>query len=124
MEILKNVSTVELLLRIGVAFSFIYPPISAFFAPYSWVGYFPPFVTDLVPLEAITLLHIFGVFELAIGAWILFGKRIFLPSVAAVAFLFLIVGFNLAQMDVLFRDIPIMLMAIALALLHKNRLRE
>lgn len=110
----------ELLLRIGVAFSFIYPPISAFINPYSWVGYIPQFMTAL-PIEAVTLLHIFGIFELLVGAWILSGKRIFIPSILASAFLALIIIFNWTQMDVLFRDIPILLMALCIALLHTHK---
>jgi hypothetical protein len=107
----------ELLLRIGVAFSFIYPPVSAFINPYSWIGYIPEFMTVL-PIESIALLHIFGIFELLIGLWLLFGKRIFIPSILAALFLALVVGFNWTQMDVLFRDIPIFLMAVCLTLLY------
>lgn len=109
--------TIELLLRLGVAFSFIYPPISAFISPYSWVGYIPQFVS-MLPIEAVVLLHIFGIAELLIAVWILLGKRVFIPSILAASFLTLIVAFNWAQMDVLFRDIPIILMAVCLALLH------
>ena len=110
---------VELLLRIGVAFSFLYPPISAFFNPYSWVGYFPVFISD-TGLDMLLLLHIFGVIEIAIGLWVLSGKRIFIPSAIAVLMLASIVLLNITQMDVLFRDVPILLMAIALCILHRK----
>jgi uncharacterized membrane protein YphA (DoxX/SURF4 family) len=119
-RITSKPQTIELLLRIGVAFSFIYPPISAFFNPYSWVGYIPQFAAVL-PIETVALLHIFGIGELIIGAWILFGKKIFIPSILASVFLALIIGFNWTQMDVLFRDIPILLMALCLALLHTRK---
>ena len=37
--------TAYLLLRIGAALAFLYPPLSALFGdPYTWLGYFPPFV--------------------------------------------------------------------------------
>lgn len=112
--------TMELLLRVGVALAFVYPPVSALFNPYAWIGYFPPFVAG-VGIEMNLLLHIFGVIEIAVALWILFGKRIFIPSLIAAAMLFLIVVFNLPQMDVLFRDISILLMALALALMDRNR---
>lgn len=112
---------VEKVLRIAVAFSFIYPPISAFFNPYAWVGYFPSYLLDLNFIDSLTLLHIFGVTELCIGIWILFGKRIFIPSLLASVFLFAIIVFNLAQIDVLFRDIPILLMALLLCLIDIQR---
>ena len=110
--------TVDLLLRIGVSFAFIYPAISALFNPYAWIGYFPLFLTNLVPFDVFILLNIFGVVEIIIGLWILSGKKIFIPSTIAVAMLAGIVIFNLSQIDVLFRDIPIILMAIVLAIIH------
>ncbi len=113
-------NAVDLLLRIGVAFAFLYPPISALFNPYAWVGYFPVFISSIEGIDALMLLHIFGVFEVMLGLWILSGRRILLPSVAASISLFLIVAFNWTQMDVLFRDLPILLMAVALVLLHRK----
>jgi hypothetical protein len=112
---------IEKVLRIGVAFSFIYPPISAFFNPYAWVGYFPALLTNLSFIDSLTLLHIFGVIELCIGIWILFGKRIFIPSLLASTLLFAIIVLNLKQIDVLFRDIPILLMALLLCIIDSQR---
>lgn len=106
------------LLRIGVGFAFLYPPISALANPYAWVGYFPLFVTNIFP-DAITLLHIFGIVEVIIGLWILSGKNIFIPSTTAALMLFGIVVFNFSQMDVLFRDVPILLMAVVLMLSNR-----
>lgn len=110
---------ISLLLRVGVAFAFIYPAVAAFFNPIAWVGYFPGFIIDVIPFE-IVLLHIFGISEIIIALWILSGKRIFIPSMLVVIYLFFIVAFNWGQMDVIFRDIPIMFMALALALSSKN----
>ncbi len=108
----------DLLLRIGVAFAFFYPPVSAFFDPYAWVGYFPPFVNSLPGIDSLMLLHIFGAIEIILGFWILFGKRIAYPSLIAAFMLAAIVVLNFNQMDVLFRDIPILLMCVALYLNH------
>ncbi len=107
----------ELLLRLGVAFAFLYPPVNAIIDPYSWVGYFPSFVRDLGPEMAI--LHIFGVIEVIIGLWILSGRKVFLPSVAATVMLLAIVVFNLGDFQVLFRDLSIAAMALSLALMHR-----
>ena len=106
-----------LLLRIGVAFAFIYPAVSAYFEPLSWIGFFPEFFRDTFISETL-LLHLFGISEIAIALWILIGRNILIPSVLAALYLFLIVVFNLSSLDILFRDIPIMLMAVALAVLH------
>ena len=105
---------VELLLRIGVAIAFIYPAVEAFFYPNSWVGFFPPWVRDL-PVDTEILLHLFGLSEIVIAAWILVAKRIFVPSILAIVYLSFIVLFNWKFMDLLFRDIAILVIPIALA---------
>jgi hypothetical protein len=111
--------TADLLLRLGVAFAFLFPPVNAFIDPYSWVGYFPTVIRDIGP--EMLLLHLFGIIEVAIGLWILSGKRIFYPSVAAVVILALIVLTNLGDFQVLFRDVSVAFAALALAVLNRPR---
>ena len=109
-----------LFLRFGLAFAFLYPPVAAIFNPLSWIGYFPPFLLGYVP--DLVLLHAFGVTEIIVGLWILSGWRIFLPSVIAALYLLAIVVFNLNGFDVVFRDLSIFAMAMALALMSRNKL--
>jgi len=104
------------LLRIGVAFSFIYPAAAAYFDPLSWIGFFPSSLLDLAQKYDILMLHFFGATEIAIALWILIGKRIFIPSALASLYLLAIILFNLPLMDIIFRDISILLMTIALAI--------
>lgn len=120
MNHLKTITPVEWLLRAGVAFSFAYPAVSAWFNPFAWVGYFPPFLLDMAGSNDMLLLHAFGVTEIIIALWLVFGKRIFWPSVIAAVYLVGIVVFNLGQMDVIFRDITIFAMAVALALMARD----
>lgn len=101
----------QLLLRFAIALSFAYPAIAALSDPESWLGYFPAFLPS-----SFLLLHAFGVLELIIAVWILFGTRIVIPSVAAAAILVAIVVFNIRQFDILFRDLALALAALALAL--------
>jgi len=116
--------TTEQLLRIGVAIAFIYPAVSALFTPLAWMGYLPGFTLDLVGDHGELLLHTFGTFEVIIGLWVLFGKNIFIPSAVATAVLVIIIVMHANQMDVIFRDIPIALMSLALALKHKGKIEE
>lgn len=109
--------TVDILLRLGVALAFLYPALNAVFDPYAWVGYFPAFVRDLGP--EMLILHVFGLVEVVIALWILSGQKVFVPSVIAAAMLFLIVLTNLSDFQVLFRDVPIAFMALALAAMHR-----
>ncbi len=116
---MSRVSVSELLLRIALALAFLYPPISALSDPYSWIGYFPSFLTDLAGSNAVLMLHAFGVVEAAIALWILFGKRIFIPSSIAALMLLAIIAFNFPQFPILFRDVSIALAALALAWMHR-----
>lgn len=109
----KN-SLENLVLRIGVAFAFLYPAIDAFFDPYTWIGYFPKFLHGLLP--NLVLLHSFGAIEMVIAVWILSGKRILWPSIAATALLTAIILFNLGDFQIIFRDVSIAAISLALAI--------
>lgn len=104
----------NLILRVGVAFAFLYPPIDALFDPTSWIGYLPNFVRGVVP--DLLLLHSFGVAEAVIALWILSGKNIFWPCTVAAALLLAIVVLNLPDFPIIFRDLSIAAAAAALAL--------
>jgi len=106
----------DIVLRVGVAFAFLYPPFAAISDPYSWIGYFPPFVQGIVP--DLVLLHGFGIIGVALALWILSGWKVFYPALAATAMLVLIVVLNGAQFDIVFRDLSIAAGTLALALFH------
>lgn len=112
---MRHEKGVEILLRIGLAFAFLYPPIAAYFDPLAWIGYFPQFLLDIAGTGDIFILHTFGAIEILIALWLLWGKYLFYPSVAAAILLTGIILFNFPQMDVLFRDVSILTMAVALA---------
>ncbi|OGG61178.1 hypothetical protein A3C87_03450 [Candidatus Kaiserbacteria bacterium RIFCSPHIGHO2_02_FULL_49_34] len=107
-----------LALRIALAFSLMYPALSALQNPYAWIGYFPPFILSgavSFGISSLTLLHTFGFVEFVLALWILSGKKIFIPTSAAAVMLGGIILFNLSQFDILFRDIPILVIALVLA---------
>ena len=106
----------DVLLRAGVALTFLYPPLDALVDPYSWLGYFPHFLQGILP--DMVLLHSFGAVEVVLALWILSGKYIFWPSVAATCMLLAIVIFNIPDFPILFRDVSIACMSGALALMH------
>lgn len=105
----------HIVLRIGLGFAFLYPPITAIGDPVSWMSYFPSFVRAL-PIDTVLLLHAFGVVEVIIALWLLSGWRIRLPAGLAAIMLVGIVVCNLNDFEVLFRDLSIAAMALALAL--------
>ena len=106
----------QFILRAGVAFAFLYPPINALANPYDWIGYFPSFVHGYVP--DLVLLHVFGAVEIIIALWILWGRNIFWPTAAATLMLVAIVVFNPANFVVIFRDLSIAAASLSLALMN------
>lgn len=109
----------EIVLRASVAIAFMYPAIDALFNPGSWIGFFPAWMLGFVSDS--TLLHLFGASEIIIAVWLLFAKRIFIPSVLATLYLVGIVAFNWRFIDLLFRDVSILGISIALALTHYKK---
>ncbi|MDO8564816.1 MAG: hypothetical protein Q7R88_02365 [bacterium] len=109
----------NLLLRIALAFAFLYPAYGFWTNPGNWVGYIPSFVHTLPLGEANLLLLLSGV-HIILALWILSGWKIFIPSLLAAVFLGSIVYFNWNQLDVLFRDISLALAALALAFSNRG----
>ena len=108
-------SIADWILRAGVTFAFLYPPFSALSDPYSWIGYFPAFTRGFVP--DMVLLHSFGALEVLIALWILSGRKIMVPSLAATAFLLAIVILDFSQFEVVIRDLSIAAATLYLALI-------
>lgn len=108
-------------MRLAVAFSFVYPAVDAFFEPESWIGYFPGFVLDLAGANSMLLLHTWGIFEILLAAWVLFGKRVYVPSIIMAVALIAVVVANLGQFPILFRDLSIALAALSLAAVNYKK---
>jgi len=106
----------QFVLRAGLSFSLFYAGIGGFLEPQNWIGYFPGFLQEYIP--GATLLIFWGILEIILGSWILFGKRIFWPSLIAFLALLGVVFFNWGARDVVFLDITIASVALALALKH------
>lgn len=106
----------QLLLRVGLAVVFIYAAVGSLMHPALWVGYLPSFIEKMS--DAMNLLKLFAVFEVALALWILSGKFVkYAALVATVMF----VGIVLAQpgnLIITFRDIGLAFMALALAFMQ------
>jgi len=103
------------LLRIGLATVFIYAGITAFLEPLQWIGYFPQFFRELIPEHI--LLNGFSIYELVIATWLLSGTRLVSASfIASITFLGIIIT-NAHLIDILFRDIGLFFMSVALGIL-------
>ncbi len=103
---------VSLLLRIGLAFCFLYAAIFSFKNPAEWISFVPKFTTDIVPADV--SLKLISSIQIVLAAWLLWGK--WLRYSASIAFLLLagIVVFNTNLMVIAFRDVGLAFMALAL----------
>jgi hypothetical protein len=109
--------TPSLVLRIAIAFAFLFVAQAALRDPISWIGYAPSFVQNLFPENILAIL--LALAHIVIGVWILSGWKVFIPSILAAVFLLSIVLFNFSQIDILFRDISLALASVALAIMHR-----
>lgn len=101
----------EYSLRLGLAFAFIYPAVSAFIEPNNWIGFIPVFIRDVVPADI--FLPIYSIAELIIGAGILLSKNPFYYALSGAFVLVLVVILNIGSFDLVFRDVSIIAMALA-----------
>jgi uncharacterized membrane protein YphA (DoxX/SURF4 family) len=108
----NKLQTVSLLLRLGLAFCFLYAAIFSFKNPQEWVSFVPKFTTGLVSADL--SLKLISCIQIVLAVWLLWGK--WLRYSALIAFLLLagIVVFNLNLMVITFRDIGLAFMALAL----------
>jgi len=106
------------LLRSGIAIAFFYAALASFLDPLSWISFIPSWVRDIAPAKM--LLTIFSIFEIILGIWLLSGKKIYASSIIASITLFGIIILNIANMDIVFRDVPILFASLALAVMYKE----
>jgi len=111
--ITENKGVPMLLVRMGLAVVFLYAAISSFLDPREWLGFLPPFLTSLVDGEI--LLKVFSVYELLLAAWLLSGVYVRYAGLLCAATLAGIVVSNFSLFAISFRDIGLMLAALALA---------
>jgi len=110
---------ISFFLRIGLAIVLFYAGIASLFFPENWVGYIPEFLSGIFPNSV--LLVLFSVYEIALGLWLLSNKKTFYAAIVSAVTMFFIVIFNFAVLDVVFRDIAIFFMALALAVMSKKK---
>lgn len=108
----KNVDLPSLLLRIGLAFVFLYAGIASLQQPLEWEGYVPHIAANL--FGVLTTLHLITVLEIVLGMWLLTGKYAKYAAALAALVLAGIVLVNVNQMLVTFRDVGLLFAALAL----------
>ena len=111
------------LLRLALAFSFVYVGIASFTNPDLWAGFVPPFVSNIISFDIFLKLH--GAFQIFLGLWLLFGRYRFTAGIIAAVLLFGIALFHLSAWDIVFRDVSLGLASLAYAFSgKKNHIAE
>lgn len=118
---MKDNRLVFFLLRLSLTFAFFYAGVSAITSPQNWIDFLPQFLSQVMPLG--TILFIFGIWELILAAWLLWGKWLMVSSAIAFLMLLGIVVFNTGVLTITFRDISLAVVALALAIsaYHEGR---
>lgn len=112
---MKHYKLALFFLRLGIAAVFLYAAIAAYLEPQNWIGYIPQFFRNILP--AGTLLVLFGVYQVILSLWLLWGKKIFWASLLSILTFIAIITVNIGSLDVVFRDIAILFAALSLAVL-------
>ncbi|GIU68237.1 MAG: hypothetical protein KatS3mg001_087 [Candidatus Pacearchaeota archaeon] len=114
----RKKEAVSFFLRAGLAVVFFYAAFSSFLFPENWIGFIPLFLKKMFSQEILLLL--FSLYEIFLGLWLLSNKKTFYAAFFSAITMFLIIISNIILFDIVFRDIAIMFMAIALAFLSKD----
>lgn len=110
----KSYQLSSFLIRIGLAFVFTYAAIFMTLSPGKYMVYVPAFAKTLVP--GYTLLHAFAIFEVILSLFLIIGRFTFIAAIISFLTMFSLTVVNLDKFPVLFRNVSIILSALALAI--------
>jgi len=109
---LTSSSKANLFLRLGLSVAFGYAAVGSFLQPEVWIGYLPNFISSLS--FAPIVLMIFSSIELLLVLWLLSGWKTKFAAAFATLMLVGIVGANISDLTIVFRDLALIFSAIAL----------
>ncbi len=110
-----------LLLRLGIGLTLLYAAIQAFANPTSWVGFIPHWLGAIIDPQLFLKIHSF--FELVLGIALVAGFRVrWAAMLAALDMLALLVFYGVD--DLTFRDMGLLMAALALFVLVRTRPRR
>ena len=107
------------LLRAGLAIILLYAGFSALLNPLAWVAFMPGWLIVIVSPNF--FLPTFAVFQILLALWLLSNKFILEAALVTSLILLAIIIFNLAALDIVFRDLTILFACFALLALHYKK---
>lgn len=101
-----------LILSLGLAFVFLYAGVSSLMNPQLWISYLPQFMGNFIALDV--AIKFIAVYEIVLGLLLVSGKfRKIAATLSALTLAGIIVS-SLDQFVITFRDVGLLLMAVAL----------
>ncbi len=110
------------LLRVGLAFVFMYATVEIYIHPDNFLKYVPKFVLLFVPLDL--FLHSFAVVEVALAVWLVSGWKGEYPALLSALMMVGIVVFNIEYFHILFRNVAIGFAGLALVVLELTNIKK
>ena len=107
------------ILRVALAVPFLFAAIDATLQPEAWIGFVPQFLRNILPGSILLGAHALVDFTLAL--WLLSGWRTKYAAGFTALNLAVIIIVNLAALDIIFRDVGLLLAAIALEVLQYEK---
>ncbi|MAF80352.1 hypothetical protein CL629_04740 [bacterium] len=111
----------ELVLRIGLAGTFLYAGLNSILNPTSWIGFIPQWINSIPLLTRELFLTIHGMFEIILAIALLVGIYKKLAALLAFLSIGVIVIFSGID-DVTFRDFGLLGASYALMLLYRKKI--
>lgn len=112
---MEKTNLISFFLRLALSIPFLYAAIAAFLTPESWIGFLPSWVGIIMPVEI--ALGAFSIYQIVLSLWLLSGKWLKYSSLLASLTLLGITVFNVGVLDIVFRDVGLLLAAVSLTLL-------
>lgn len=113
-----NPSLAALSLRLGLAFVFAYAALDSLVHPNDWVGYMPHALTMFI--DANTTLILISIYQLILVVWLLTGRYVRYAAILSALTLAGITFTNLGVFAITFRDVGLLLAALALVFLERE----
>jgi len=107
-----------LILSLGSAFVFLYAGVSSLMNPQLWISYLPQFMGNFIALDV--AIKFIAVYEIVLGLLLVSGKfRKIAAALSALTLTGIIVS-SLNQFVITFRDVGLLLMAVALFFMSRG----
>ena len=112
-------SLASFILRVALAVPFLFAAIDATLRPDAWIGFMPVFLQNLFPNAL--LLGAFSFYEAGLGVWLLSGWRTKYAAALSALTLLAITIVNIAVLEIVFRDVGLLLAAVSLGVLQYEK---